>query len=360
VSRAALLAVMVGVVLAACRPDGTAVTDTPPVAGVAGPPATASAPAPAADAGPHEEGRRIYNFRCYYCHGYSGDARTLAATFLQPPPRNFQAMSGDALPREAMMRAVADGIDGSAMAGFRHALTPREIGLVVDFVRTEFVERKARNTAYHTAANGWPDHGRYRIAFPFARGEIPLDRPWDQLDASQSAGRRLYLAACVSCHDRARVDDEGRPWELRGVSYPPGNYEESHDGQAHGAAHDAAPQGPVDPYELHETPPALHRPSARVRRGERIYQRDCAHCHAADGTGRNWIGSFLEPHPPDLTAAPVRARLSRDLVVRVTRDGVPGTSMPSWRGVLRPAEIDAVSAYVIAAFVAPAPAGSPP
>ena len=26
----------------------------------------------------HEAGRAIYNYRCYFCHGYSGDARTLA------------------------------------------------------------------------------------------------------------------------------------------------------------------------------------------------------------------------------------------------------------------------------------------
>ncbi len=48
---------------------------------------------PAAKLDTHEQGRAVYNFRCYFCHGYSGDAKTLAATYLQPPPRDFSAAS---------------------------------------------------------------------------------------------------------------------------------------------------------------------------------------------------------------------------------------------------------------------------
>ena len=55
-------------------------------------------PAPLAahsrDAGEHEAGRRVYNFRCYFCHGYSGDARTLAASMVQPAPRDFTRAPG--------------------------------------------------------------------------------------------------------------------------------------------------------------------------------------------------------------------------------------------------------------------------
>ena len=32
----------------------------------------------AADPAENEHGRAVYNFRCYFCHGYSGNARTLA------------------------------------------------------------------------------------------------------------------------------------------------------------------------------------------------------------------------------------------------------------------------------------------
>jgi cytochrome c oxidase cbb3-type subunit III len=54
----------------------------------------------------HERGRAIYNYRCYFCHGYSGDAKTLAASYLEPRPRDFRAASLEQLPRERIARAV--------------------------------------------------------------------------------------------------------------------------------------------------------------------------------------------------------------------------------------------------------------
>ncbi len=54
----------------------------------------------------HERGRAIYNFRCYFCHGYSGDAKTLAATYLNPKPRDFTAAP---LTQAQITAAVRDG-----------------------------------------------------------------------------------------------------------------------------------------------------------------------------------------------------------------------------------------------------------
>ena len=141
----------------------------------------------------HEIGRGIYNFRCYFCHGYSGDARTLAATYLSPPPRDFTRSTPESLTREAMLRAVTDGRAGTAMKGFAGILKPDEIAAVVDFVREEFIRRKAPNTRYHTAENGWADHQRHRAAFPFATGEIALDTPFERLTPEQQHGKRLFL-----------------------------------------------------------------------------------------------------------------------------------------------------------------------
>ena len=172
--------------------------------------------AAAAGADAHTAGRAIYNFRCYYCHGYSGDARTLASTFLAPAPRDFTALSPRDHSRAAMVAAVRDGRAATAMQGFSAVLTAAEVEAVVDFVRDEFMLRKASNTRYHTAENGWGGHERYRAAFPFATGEIALDTPWTDLAPEQAAGRRLYLGSCVSCHDRGRVRDEGAAWERCG------------------------------------------------------------------------------------------------------------------------------------------------
>lgn len=175
--------------------------------------ALGAVPAPAATDARIEEGRRVYNFRCYYCHGYSGDARTLASTMLTSVPRAFRGMRPDEMPRERIALAVRGGVPGTAMKSFEGTLTPREIDAVSAFVHDEFVLRGAANTRYHTTENGWPRHERYAAAYPFAEGRIALDTPEGSLSPGERAGRRLYLQSCITCHDRAKVVDEGPVWE---------------------------------------------------------------------------------------------------------------------------------------------------
>jgi cytochrome c oxidase cbb3-type subunit 3 len=169
--------------------------------------------AAAASAADVERGREVYNFRCYFCHGYSGDARTLASTYLVVKPRDFQSADPAAYPVERIAARVRDGVPGTAMKGFRGILTEEEIADVAAFVRGEFIERRAPNTRYHTPENGWPDHGRYAAAFPFARGELPIDAKPATLTPSQRAGQALFLSTCITCHDRARVSEPGPIWE---------------------------------------------------------------------------------------------------------------------------------------------------
>ena len=291
----------------------------------------------------HELGRRVYNFRCYFCHGYSGDARTLAATYLSPVPRDFTR--GDPLSREAIAATLRHGRPGTAMASFDGTLSGREIEAVAAFVEREFVQRRAPNTRYHTADNGWPDHERHAGAFPFARGEIALDAPETSLSDTQRAGRRLFLATCVSCHDRGRVDDEGPAWSARPVSYPRFGFVP---GQPNTPPVDAVSSASV--YAKHEVPPQVANLSAREKRGEVLFQANCAFCHGADGTGKNWIGQFMEPKARDLTAYTAE-QMPPQRLKRVIREGLPGTSMPAWQHVLQASEIDAIAAYVGRAMV---------
>jgi cytochrome c oxidase cbb3-type subunit 3 len=288
----------------------------------------------------HETGRSIYNFRCYFCHGYSGDARTLAATYLVPPPRDFTLSTPDALTREAMLRAVTEGRAGTAMKGFAGILRPEEIAEVVDFVREEFMRRKAQNTRYHTADNGWADHDRHRAAFPFAVGEIALDTPFERLTPHQQRGKRLFLSTCISCHDRARTQDDSPAWDARPLSYPRNLYVPGDSAKAVDAVTGASP------YLKHEIPPKLANATPLERKGEALFQKNCAFCHGADGTGKNWIGQFMEPHPRDLTDPTFMRTMNREQLAQRIRDGLPNTSMPAWGKVLKPQDIEAIVAYV--------------
>ncbi len=286
----------------------------------------------------HEAGRAVYNFRCYFCHGYAGDAKTLATTYLAPPPRDFTRAAG--LSREQVAATLHAGRPGTAMKSYVGTLSEAEIEAVAGFVVREFVQAKAPNTAYHTEANGWPRHERFAVAFPYARGELALDA--EPRTEAQRAGRTLFLSACVSCHDRAKVEDEGPAWAARPVSYPrPEGFTPG------GLAVDAVSSASV--YAPHDKVPKIEGLNPLERRGEALFQANCAFCHGADGTGKNWIGQFMEPKARDLTQYSARSMPAAALKQRIA-EGLPETSMPAWRHVLAPAEIDAVAAYVRKAF----------
>ncbi|MBF0339327.1 MAG: c-type cytochrome [Magnetococcales bacterium] len=292
----------------------------------------------------HEEGRKIYNFRCYFCHGYSGDARTLATTYLNPKPRNFVTTDPDTLPLERMIASIDQGVPHTAMMGFVTILTPAEIASVAGFVREEFMIRKAENTRYHTPANGWENHERYAEAFPFARGEIPMDRPEESLTAEERRGKRIYLNACISCHDWGRVEKDEPVWESRAVSYPRAGFTPGEEPKV-----DAVSGASV--YARHDKAPSLPpKISETVRLGESLFQKNCAFCHAADGTGKNWIGQFLEPHPRNLTDDAFMQGQTRRSLTQVITSGLEGSSMPAWKEILSSEQISAIVDYIDAAF----------
>lgn len=296
----------------------------------------------------HEAGRKIYNFRCYFCHGYSGDAKTLASTYLAPKPRDFTKDNEASLSREAMISAVRDGKPGTAMKGFKGIISERDIETVVDFVRVEFIRNKAVNTRYHTPENGWPNHERNRLAFPFATGKIALDTPWEELSSTERQGKRLFLSTCISCHDHARTEDPGPAWGGRPLSYPRNHFDPGD--------FSAPPPTKVDaiasasPYALHDVVPVVAGLTAGEKHGEALFQANCAFCHGATGTGRNWIGSFMEPHPRDLTDPAFMRGMTRERLANAIREGLPNTSMPAWKSVLSNEEIRAIIDYISRVF----------
>jgi cytochrome c oxidase cbb3-type subunit III len=243
-----------------------------------------------------------------------------------------------------MADAVTHGRPGTAMQAFAGILSPDEIDAVVMFVTRAFIEGSLANVRYHIPENGWDDHERYRDAFPFALGELAIDTPGAELSEAGRRGKRLFMSTCITCHDHGRLRDDRTLWEPRAVSFPRGGY--SHrDGRAPDAETGATP------YARHEQAPELNDPTPREQRGEALFQDNCAFCHAADGTGRNWIGSFIEPRPRDLTDPDALAGMTPFRLREAISDGVAGTSMPAWKTVFDERQIDDVAAYVEKVFL---------
>ena len=281
-----------------------------------------------------ETGRRVYNARCYFCHGYRGDGNTAAARYLDPRPRDFTAAvdldAGD------MRTAIANGRPGTAMQGFGGLLTAAEIEVAVDFIAEEFIRCHGPNTRYHTAANGWPEHEiRNAAAFPFVSGALPADAPSDRLTPDERTGQAIFRASCIVCH-------EGRTGPIGGQAGDEGDADdEAHEydraaGVAEGTAHDRAP--------------VLIDATPQEELGARLYQENCALCHAADCTGRNWIGGFLQPHPPDFTRPGTAADLDDARLRQAIVAGLPNTSMPAFGPTLSADHAAAIAAYMRRAF----------
>jgi len=300
------------------------------------------------------EGRDLYNYYCYQCHGYAGDAHTQASQFLIPPPRNFRSTSPDKLRKPAMLAAVREGKPGTGMKSFARLLSERQIEAVVDYVRNAFMTGRSPNERYHTAQNGWPQHDRYRPAFPFVTGEIFIDSPSEDQNANQRAGRRLFLSTCTSCHEGKRLKQDTVIWESRVVSFPrnPATCSPCHKTDMPGLA---APDGHQSAafLSMQRKPSPLPNPTTSQARGQALFLANCAFCHAQDGTGRNWIGTFLEPHPRNLADPIFMSGMDADRLTQVIRNGIPGTSMPAWNSTLSPAEIAHLIAFIKGGFPGP-------
>ena len=241
--------------------------------------------------------------------------------------------------------ALREGRPGTAMKSFRHLLSDEEISNVALFVRESFIVSKQKNTKYHTAENGWFDHEKYRDAFPFALGDVGLDTPWEALSPQQRNGKKLFMNACVSCHDRAKVIEDGHPWQSRPLSFPRNSY--SHKSDVIDSLSAASPMATHD-QRLEFNGIAL---TGVEKQGEKLFVDNCIFCHGFDGKGKNWIGSFIEPHPRDLSDEVFLSKNNITSIAEKISSGVPGSAMPAWKTVLSKDEIESIARYLIKRFM---------
>lgn len=85
--------------------------------------------------------------------------------------------------------------------------------------------------------------------------------------------------------------------------------------------------------------------SKRTEEGGKIFDRSCVACHKADGSG----GLRLVPKgnpSPDLRKPAFWAERTDSSMRETLRKGVSKSAMPAFKGVLKPAQIDAVILYM--------------
>ncbi|MCP5067253.1 MAG: hypothetical protein GY946_11865 [bacterium] len=84
---------------------------------------------------------------------------------------------------------------------------------------------------------------------------------------------------------------------------------------------------------------------AELRRGTDIWNVLCIACHGETGAGGT-SSRLQDIRPPDLTDVARAASFGEDERIRIIADGVPGTTMIGWKGLLTEGEIRAVYRHV--------------
>ena len=97
-----------------------------------------------------------------------------------------------------------------------------------------------------------------------------------------------------------------------------------------------------------------------------VYQRHCAVCHGVEGRGDGPAAGLLDPRPRDFTAGRYKFRSTPTGTLPTVEDvaltigaGLPGTSMPAYRDLLSPQEIDALVREILALAPPSAHPGQP-
>lgn len=187
---------------------------------------------PAAPPGDGSRGRAVYESQCAACHGEKGRGDGPAAWLLNPRPRDFSLAklkfpaASNGAPAEAdVLRTLENGLPGAAMPSFSHLPEPDRraaAGHVMGLMREGLVERLVeKKVPRERAAAAAAD--RLRADPPFAPPPEPAPTP-----EGWSNGRRVFLAACVSCHGpeghgdgpsaSTLVDDAGFPISPRDLT----------------------------------------------------------------------------------------------------------------------------------------------
>ncbi len=145
-----------------------------------------------AAAGNAENGRKIYDKRCWWCHGKDGTGEGPAAEFVNPPPRSFadvvykfQSTQAEVPLDEDLFRVISNGLPGTTMPSWKGMLSEQDrwdlIALIKVFAEGMFEDTEAKPIDYSGEVASSPE--------------------------SIAKGKEIFIkkAQCIECHG-----DEGR------------------------------------------------------------------------------------------------------------------------------------------------------
>ena len=179
----------------------------------------------------------------------------------------------------------------------------------------------------------------------------PVDRP-----AAVAHGSELFAHNCASCHGATGAGDGSgaagllpRPANLAAARF---SDERISSALWNGVAGSSMPAWRDLPsYDLaslvayvQTLHPAVQVQSSTddIAHGKALFDKNCTTCHGVDGAGNGPAAQTIAPRPTNFHLKQPNAERAMD----VLENGIPGTSMPSWRPVLSENDRRQIIAYL--------------
>jgi len=143
---------------------------------------------------------------CSRCHGENGDGNGKVASYLDPTPRDLTKVGFmNSKPRERFLHSIREGVPGTSMPSWGHALKEEQAAGVLEYVFATFVKEPAR---------------------PLKPHKVPEQNPMPLTPESIAYGERTFIQRCAGCHGR-KADGKGpnslditpRPRNLRNFAF---------------------------------------------------------------------------------------------------------------------------------------------
>jgi len=137
---------------------------------------------------PAMSAEQTYKALCERCHGEKGDGNGKVAWYLDPAPRDFtKAAFMNSKPRERFVASIEDGVPGTSMPSWGHALKEDQVKDVLAFVLRTFTKEPGRELKPRN---------------------VPEQNPVTMSAASAKHGEAIFLERCTGCHGR-KADGKG-------------------------------------------------------------------------------------------------------------------------------------------------------
>jgi cytochrome c oxidase cbb3-type subunit 2/cytochrome c oxidase cbb3-type subunit I/II len=201
--------------------------------------------------------------------------------------------------------------------------------------------------------------GGYSLSAPVLH---PASDP-DDLQGEVSRGVALFAANCASCHGSSGTGDGKasasllpKPANLTAARFSDERLSSVLWNGVEGSSMPPWRQLPAEDLRaLVAYIQSLHVPGAvpstqgatSLNDGESLFAANCASCHGAKGAGNGPVAGALAPRPTNFHLK----NPTRERVLEVLADGLPGTAMPPWKSQLSEDQRQALAEFVRSLYV---------